>query len=296
MLKHLTRTLLFMAFTLGIGTATAQAEEIVVGGKNFTEQQILTSMTVQYLEHLGYDVDQRSGMGTTVLRRAQENGQVDLYWEYTGTSLISYNKVTEKLSPEQTYQRVKQLDAEKGLVWLAPSEANNTYALAMREADAERLGIETISDLAAAVNDDAELTLASNATFYARDDGLRPLQKTYGFRFGRANVKRMDQGLTLRALTQGEVDVAMTTATNGQIPSLPIVILEDDRQFFPNYALTPVVRQETLDANPELDEQMNRVSALLDDRTMARLNSRVDIEKQSAEKVAQNFLAEHGLL
>lgn len=296
MLKHLTRTLLFMAFTLGIGTATAQAEEIVVGGKNFTEQQILTSMTVQYLEHLGYDVDQRSGMGTTVLRRAQENGQVDLYWEYTGTSLISYNKVTEKLSPEQTYQRVKQLDAEKGLVWLAPSEANNTYALAMREADAERLGIETISDLAAAVNDDAELTLASNATFYARDDGLRPLQKTYGFRFGRANVKRMDQGLTLRALTQGEVDVAMTTATNGQIPSLPIVILEDDRQFFPNYALTPVVRQETLDANPKLDEQMNRISALLDDRTMARLNSRVDIEKQSAEKVAQNFLAEHGLL
>ncbi len=296
MLRHLSHALLFMAFTLGISTASAQAEEIVVGGKNFTEQQILTSMTVQYLEHLGYDVDQRSGMGTTVLRRAQENGQVDLVLGIHRHLADQLQQGTEKLSPEQTYQRVRELDAEKGLVWLAPSDANNTYALAMREADAERLGIETISDLAAAVNDDAELTLASNATFYARDDGLRPLQETYGFRFGRANVKRMDQGLTLRALTQGEVDVAMTTATNGQIPSLPIVILEDDRQFFPNYALTPVVRQETLEANPELDEQMNSISALLDDRTMARLNARVDIEKQSAEKVAQNFLAEHELL
>ena len=80
-----------------------------MGGKNFTEQLILSSMTTQYLQAHGYEVDQRAGMGTTVLRRAQESGQVDLYWEYTGTSLISYNKVTEDLSPEATYERVKEL-------------------------------------------------------------------------------------------------------------------------------------------------------------------------------------------
>ncbi|MDX1467692.1 MAG: glycine betaine ABC transporter substrate-binding protein, partial [Halomonas sp.] len=80
---------------------TAQANEVVVGGKNFTEQQILASMTSQYLDHLGYDVEKRSGMGSAVLRQAQENGQIDLYWEYTGTSLINYNDVTERLSPEE---------------------------------------------------------------------------------------------------------------------------------------------------------------------------------------------------
>ncbi|RXE48791.1 glycine betaine ABC transporter substrate-binding protein [Chromohalobacter israelensis] len=277
-------------------STAAHAEDITVGGKNFTEQLILSSMTTQYLQAHGYEVDQRAGMGTTVLRRAQESGQVDLYWEYTGTSLISYNKVTEDLSPEATYARVKELDAEKGLIWLEPSEANNTYALAMRKDDAEARGIATISDLADVINGGQELVLASNATFYSRDDGLRPMQETYGFEFGRRNVKRMDQGLTLTSLDQEEVDVAMTTATNGRIPALDLTVLEDDKNFFPDYALTPVVREETLEANPDLDERMNALSALLDDSTMARLNAQVDVDKQPVEKVAERFLEEHDLL
>ncbi|MDO0947089.1 glycine betaine ABC transporter substrate-binding protein [Chromohalobacter israelensis] len=277
-------------------STAAHAEDITVGGKNFTEQLILSSMTTQYLQAHGYEVDQRAGMGTTVLRRAQESGQVDLYWEYTGTSLISYNKVTEDLSPKATYERVKELDAEKGLIWLEPSEANNTYALAMRKDDAEARGIATISDLADVINGGQELVLASNATFYSRDDGLRPMQETYGFEFGRRNVKRMDQGLTLTSLDQEEVDVAMTTATNGRIPALDLTVLEDDKNFFPDYALTPVVREETLEANPDLDERMNALSALLDDSTMARLNAKVDVDKQPVEKVAERFLKEHDLL
>ncbi|MFG6137729.1 glycine betaine ABC transporter substrate-binding protein [Halomonas sp. B23F22_10] len=276
--------------------ALAQADTITVGGKNFTEQLILADMTVQYLDARGYEVEERSGMGTTVLRQAQENGQVDLYWEYTGTSLISYNKVTESLSPEEAYQRVKALDAEKDLVWLAPSEANNTYALAMREDQARELEIASISDLAEAINAGHELVLASNATFYSRDDGLRPMQETYGFEFGRRNVKRMDQGLTLPSLDQEEVDVAMTTATNGRIPALDLTVLEDDRRFFPDYALTPVVREKTLTANPDLAEQMNALSALLDDQTMARLNARVDVERETVEDVAEAFLEQHDLL
>ena len=107
-------------------------------------------------------------MGSAVLRQAQENGQIDVYWEYTGTSLITYNKVTDKLSPAATYAKVKELDAAKGLVWLNPSKANNTYALAMNADDAKKQGIASISDLAAKVKGGAKLTFASNAEFYAR--------------------------------------------------------------------------------------------------------------------------------
>jgi osmoprotectant transport system substrate-binding protein len=282
--------------TAGLTSSLAAAESITVGGKNFTEQLIMASMTSQYLEAHGYEVEERSGMGTALLRRAQESGQVDLYWEYTGTSLISYNGVEEKLSPEETYERVKEMDGEKGLVWLDPSEANNTYALAMRRDQAEELGIDSISDLASTINDGHEMTLASNATFYSRDDGLRPMQETYGFEFGRRNVSRMDQGLTLTALDQEEVDVAMTTATNGRIPALDLTVLEDDLGFFPDYAMTPVVRAETLEAHPELAEQMNRLSALLDDAAMASLNARVDVDRETIEHVAEDFLTVNNLL
>lgn len=275
--------------------ATAQANELVVGGKNFTEQQILSSMTNQYLQSLGYDVDKRAGMGSAILRQAQVNGQIDLYWEYTGTSLITYNNITEKLSPEETYQRVKKLDAEKGLVWLDPSDANNTYALTMRADDAEERGIETISDLAETINNGETITFASNAEFYARDDGLRPLQKTYGFQFGRSNIKRMDFGLTLPSLRDEQVDVSIAYSTDGRIPAFDLVTLEDNKQFFPAYALTPVVRKDTLEANPKLDEQMNKLSALLNDDVMASLNAKVDVDKQPVEQVAENFLKKHDL-
>ncbi|WP_111493604.1 glycine betaine ABC transporter substrate-binding protein [Marinobacter bohaiensis] len=285
-----------MAMVLAAASTVAAADDVVVGGKNFTEQQVLASMTAQYLDGLGYDVDKRAGMGSAVLRQAQENGQIDLYWEYTGTSLINYNDITERLSPEETYSTVKELDGEKDLVWLEPSDANNTYALAMREDDAAERGIETISDLAAAVNDGDDLTFACNAEFYAREDGLRPLQQEYDFRFARPQIKRMDSGLVYPALRDGQVEVGLVFATDGRIQAFNFRVLEDDKGYFPAYALTPVVRQETLDANPELAAQMNQLSALLNDDTMAGLNAQVDVEKQTIEKVAESFLKENNLL
>ncbi|GGX93394.1 glycine/betaine ABC transporter substrate-binding protein [Litchfieldella qijiaojingensis] len=293
-MKRLMTTL--TGLVLASSLASAQAQDIVVGGKDFTEQQILTSMTTQYLEGLGYEVDSRSGMGSAVLRQAQENGQIDLYWEYTGTSLINYNNITESLGPEETYERVKELDAEKGLVWLAPSAANNTYALAMREEDAEERGIRTLSDLAQAINDDEPLTFAINAEFYAREDGWRPLQEAYDFRVGRADISRMDSGLVYQALRDGQVEVGLVFATDGRIPAFDFHVLEDDQNFFPAYALTPVVRQDVLEEFPELEEQMNALSTLLDDETMAELNARVDVERETIENVARSFLEEHELL
>ncbi len=277
-----------------VGSATAQT--ITVGGKNFTEQLLLAEMTTQLLEAKGYDVDKRDGLGSTVLRQAQENGQIDVYWEYTGTSLVVYNKVEERLSPEETYERVKELDAEKGLVWLDPSDANNTYALAMNKDEAEAMSIETIDDLKAKLEEGEELAFAVNAEFPRRDDGLIGLQNAYDFRYPRRLLNSMESGLTYQALNEDRVDVALVFATDGRIAAFDFVTLEDNRNFFPNYALTPVIRKETLEANPELADILNGLSAKLSDDVMRKLNAAVDVEKQTIEDVAANFLKEEGLI
>lgn len=271
-----------------------QASQLVIGGKNFTEQQLLTEITSQYLSANGYEIDRRAGMGSAVLRKAQENGQVDLYWEYTGTSLLTYNKVSEKLSADEVYNRVKALDAKKGLVWLNASSANNTYALAMRKDDAAKRGISSLSKLAAAVNNKEDLTIAVNAEFYARKDGLKPLQKAYDFAFARKDIKRMDTGLTYTALKEKQVDVALVFATDGRIPAFDFMVLEDDKGYFPNYAITPVVREDTLQKNPQLAQQLNQLSAKINNERMSDLNARVDVKRQSIEKVAADFLSENG--
>jgi osmoprotectant transport system substrate-binding protein len=287
---------LLAAAALSLGITSVSAQTIVVGGKNFTEQQIMAEMTNQLLQAKGFKTDKRAGLGTAPLRQAQEAGQVDVYWEYTGTSLITFNKVSDKLDAAATYAKVKELDAAKGLVWLNPSKANNTYALAMRKADAQAKGIKSLSDLAAKVKGGEGLKLASNAEFYARPDGLAPLQQTYGFEFGRENVVRMDTGLVYQALKDKQVDVGLVFATDGRIPAFDFVALADDKGFFPSYALTPVVRKETLDKNPKLAEILNGLSAKLDDATMAKLNASVDVDKKTVEEVATGFLKSQTLI
>ncbi|SAK83533.1 glycine/betaine ABC transporter substrate-binding protein [Caballeronia pedi] len=277
-------------------SVSASAASVVVGGKNFTEQQLMAEMTTRYLEAKGFTVTKKDGMGSAVLRQAQENGQVDVYWEYTGTSLITYNKVNDRLSPDDTYKKVKELDAAKGLVWLNPSKANNTYAFAMNQDEAKKLGIVTMSDLAKAIKDGKELTFACNSEFYARPDGLRPLQKQYGFEFSQGDVKRMDTGLTYQALKDRQVNVALVFATDGRVPAFNFVLLKDDKGYFPSYALTPVIRKATLDANPTLGPLLNALSAKLDASTMARLNASVDVQKKSFSDVANQFLKESGLI
>ena len=291
-----TFTGLLAAASFALGLTSASAQSVVVGGKNFTEQQLMAEMTGQLLQAKGFKVDKRAGLGTAPLRQAQEAGQVDVYWEYTGTSLITFNKVADKLDAAATYAKVKELDAAKGLVWLNPSKANNTYALAMRKADASAKGIRTLSDLAAKVKGGQAMKFACNAEFYGRPDGLAPLEKTYGFEFGRENVVRMDTGIVYQALKDAQVEVGLVFATDGRVPAFDFVILADDKGYFPSYALTPVVRKETLDKNPKLAEILNSLSAKLDDATMARLNASVDVDKKSVEEVAAGFLKSGGLV
>ena len=139
--------LAWAALSIGLCSAAA-AQAVVIGAKEFTEQLLVAEMTAQLLRASGLNPHKGTGFATTGVRTLQERGIVDLYWEYTGTSLTTFNHVSEKLSPDEAYARVKALDAERGLVWLAPSKVNNTYALAMRQADAATKGISSISDLA----------------------------------------------------------------------------------------------------------------------------------------------------
>jgi osmoprotectant transport system substrate-binding protein len=274
----------------------ALAQTIVVGGKDFTEQLLMAEMTNQLLTSKGFQVERRAGFDTTRLRRAQEAGLVDLYWEYTGTSLREFNKVAEQLSPAETYARVKQLDAEKGLVWLEPSRVNNTYAFAMRRADATERGIATISELAAKVRAGERVIFASNPEFYERSDGLRPLEQAYGFQFGRDRVVRLDTDLIYQVLRDLKlIDVGLVFATDGRIPAYNLTVLRDDRGFFPDYTMAPVIRKQTLERHPELAVHLRQLSAILDDATMARLNGMVDVGKVRIADVASDFLRAHGL-
>ena len=287
------------AISVMLSAASVQAAgKLVVGGKGYTEQLIMSSMTAQYLAGLGYDVDQRDGMGSTVLRTAQLNGQIDLYWEYTGTGLVTFNKVVEKLNPVETYQRVKALDEKVGLIWLNPSQANNTYALAMRKDFAKEKGIESITDMMEWLQseDGKDAQMASNVEFSARPDGLKSLLEAYEFDMPRRNLRKMNSGLVYQALAQEVVDVTMVFATDGRVKAFDFYVLKDDRQHFPNYALTPVVRTDALDANPELAEQLNKLSALMNDETMSTLNALVDVDGLSIERVSREFLEQNSLL
>src|SRR5215208_7693376 len=152
------------ALCLGL-CSPAAAQAVVIGGKEFTEQLIVAEMTAQLVRASGLSPHKGTGFATTGVRTLQERGIVDLYWEYTGTSLTTFNRVREKLSPEEAYARVKALDAERGLVWLAPSKVDNTYALAMRQADAAAKGISSISDLARKLRAGDQFRLASTVEF-----------------------------------------------------------------------------------------------------------------------------------
>ncbi|WP_240540070.1 glycine betaine ABC transporter substrate-binding protein [Salinarimonas soli] len=275
----------------------AGAQGLVVGAKDFTEQYILAEMTRQLLAGRGYAVRTRVGLSSSGVRREQEAGLVDLYWEYTGTSLLAHNGVTARPSPDETYARVKMLDARKGLIWLKPSAVDNTYALAMRRSDMEARGLATISDLAALVRGGAPIRMASNTEFFVRPDGLMPLQRAYGFEFAPGSVVRMEADAIYGNLRRGDaVDVGLVFATDGRIAAFDLQTLRDDRGFFPSYRLAPVVRRAALERHPTLASLLESLAARLDNAVIRALNASVDVSGRRIEEVARQFLEKEGLL
>lgn len=271
---------------------------IVVGSKDFTEQLLLGSMIVQLLEANGYAVTDQTGLGgTTVNREALVAGEIDVYWEYTGTALVNFLGIEEVITdPNQAYSMAREADAAKNLAWLAPADFNNTYTVMVRD-ETFKEGVTSLSDLAAAVNaSPGDWRLCTNAEFYARPDGVKGVEELYGFQFLEDNVVAMDSGLTYQALRDGQCETAMGFATDGRIAAFNFTNLQDDKGFFPTYNPAPVIRQEVLDADPSVGTLLNRLGPTLDTATMTALNKRVDIDEEAVEKVACEFLLKNGLL
>lgn len=282
------------------GNSLAQEKRITIGGKNFTEQYLLPELAKLLLEEEGFTVNLRTGVGTAIARQSLETGQIDMYYEYTGTAYTVFYQEDDTAimtDPQKVYDWVKSKDAEKGLIWLDPVEFNNTYTLMMRRADSERLGMESISDYGRFVEENPdEITFALEAEFWERPDGFRALMDLYGFRMPVRAVKRMDMGLTYLALRNDQVTSAMGFATDGRIAAFDLVNLEDDKNFFPVYNPAAVIREEVLNKHPEIREILKPLAEKLDTESMQRLNAEVDVEHKDVTTVAREWLQEVGLL
>lgn len=280
---------------------TAKAEPIVLATKSFTEQHILSAMTTQYLRKKGFQVTPQTNIATVISRNAMINKQVDMTWEYTGTSLIIFNHINKRMSPQESYDTVKKLDAKLGLVWLKPADMNNTYAFAMQRKRAEEENINTMSELVAKVEQvrktdpDNNWMLGLDLEFAGRSDGMKPLQQAYSMPLDRPQIRQMDPGLVYNAVRDGFVDAGLIYTTDGRVKGFDLKVLKDDKGFFPSYAVTPVVRKDTLEANPGLEDAMNTLSGLLNNEVITELNKRVDIDHQSPQQVARDFLRSKGL-
>lgn len=282
---------------------TAQADApLVMATKSFTEQHILSAMTVLWLQKKGFEVVPKRNIATTIGRNALLNKQIDMVWEYTGTSLIIFNHINQPMSSQQAYETVKKLDARLGLVWLNPAPMNNTYAFAMTRERAEKEGISTMSQLVAKIEQvrktdpDHNWRLGLDLEFSGRSDGMKPLQKTYNLTLDRPQIRQMDPGLVYNAIRDGFVDAGLIYTTDGRVKGFDMKVLEDDKHFFPSYNVTPVVRQDVLASHPGLDTALNQLSAQITDEAITELNKRVDIDHQSPETVARDFLKSKNML
>ncbi len=287
-------------------TLLSAKPDIVIGGKDFTEQSVLGEMLAILIEeNSDLTVGRKLYLGGTMICfNALKSGDLDLYAEYTGTGLVSILNREVINDPDEAYAAVKEdFKDEYGLIWLKPFGFNNTYTLTMRKGHAKNLGIRTFSDLAAYVRKQKEsesenrLTAGFTAEFIERSDGLKGLCKAYDLEF-ESELKQMDPGLMYKACADGDVDVICAFATDGRIAAYNLFTLEDDKKFFPPYYAAPLIRSQTLAKHPELEEILNRLANKLDNETMRKLNLQVDRadNPRKATDVARDFLIDAGLI
>ena len=292
----------FLAFVKSgeeaVAPEPAETGFVVVGSKEFTEQIILGQIAVIALEAAGFDVDDQTNLGgTAVNREALLAGEIDMYWEYTGTAWIAHLGHEDAITdPDECYDKVKAEDAGNGLAWLAMAPFNNTYTLMMKQDTGSELGISSISDLADYINGGGDASLCTDQEFYARPDGFKGVEALYGFQFDEEQVVMMDPGLTYKALQDGQCTTAMGFATDGRIPAFGFFNLEDNLQFFPVYNPAPVVRQEIWDQFPSIATVLDPIAGALTTEAMMDLNKRVDIDEEDPVDVACDFLMSGGFV
>ena len=279
-------------FVLGLTAlclfSCSRTNRIVVGSKNFTEQLILGEIAAQQLERkLHIRVERKLDLGGTLLtHQAIVKGDIDLYPEYTGTGATVVLKQSVPADPAQAYIVVKDAYLSRfRLVWLPPLGFNDTFAMAVRSADAKRLASPDLSAAASRV-----WRLGIGYEFLTRPDGLRKLNKVYSLRW-EGTAKSMDLGLLYQALEQARVDMAAGNSTDAQLSDRKVMMLRDDKKAFPPYNACFVVRASLLEQRPEVNWALSMLANRISDETMRSLNRRVEMEHQPITKVAHDFLA-----
>lgn len=294
--------LLLLAAPLGV----AQEGPLTIGSKVDTEGSVLAQIMRLMLEQEGFEVNDRSGFGTTsVVREALLAGEIDMYPEYTGTALTFFPNadVPADLStrPDELYETVTALDAEVGVTNLGRSPANNTWAIAVPQALAEEHGLESMADLAAYINEGGEFKLAASQEFVDRPDALPAFEETYGFDLSNEQLVILAGGNTTQTETAAAngtdgVNAAMAYGTDGAIAALGLVTLTDPENAVAIYQPYPAVRTEVAERYPQLAEILDPVFASLDETVLQDLNAQVAVDGANPADVAEAYLSEAGFL
>jgi osmoprotectant transport system substrate-binding protein len=261
---------------------------IVIGSKNFTEQVVLGELLAQQIErNTGQTVDRRFYLaGTYIAQQALLAGRIDGYVEYTGTALTAILKEHPSGDSSEVFNRVKAEYARRFHLLVLPSLGfNNTFALAVRNDDALRLHLQTISDLAS----HPELRVGVGYEFLERPDGYRGLAQTYGLRFSQS-PRVMDLGLLYRALKEHEIDVAVGSNTDAQIAAMRLVVLRDDHHYFPPYDAVPIIRPEILERDARVRSALQVLSGAVSVDDIRMMNYQVDVQHADVKQVVSKFL------
>ncbi|WP_186628310.1 glycine betaine ABC transporter substrate-binding protein [Rhodococcus sp. BP22] len=295
------------AVPLSVGPASIQpvpeleGVKMTVGSKDFTEQITLGYIIEFAMAAAGAEVrDLTNIQGSNSTRDAQLNGQIDLTYEYTGTGWINYlgNETPLPDSTEQ-YEAVRDADlAANDMVWEPPAPMNNTYALAMNQQTAEETGVKTLPDYANLVRTDpSAATTCVETEFNVRQDGYPGLAAKYEFDPNLAPRQILQTGIIYQATADGtQCKFGEVFTTDGRIIALDLILLEDDRAFFPKYNPSLIMRKDFAAAHPEVQEVMAPITAKLDDKVMTELNRQVDVEGREPADVARDWLVSEGFV
>ena len=286
---------LLLLTCLGLLTAcdAPHGSRIVIGAKNFTEQVILGELLAQEIEATGEKVDRRFYLaGSYIAHQALVAGRIDAYVEYTGTALTSILKQPLDHDPERVFATVRRIYGEKYHVAVQPSLGfENTFAMVLRQADADRLHVAKLSDLAHAA---PQLRLGVGYEFEERPDGLHGMEDAYGLHFA-GEPRVMDLGLLYRALANGQVDIVSGNSTDGQITAMNLRVLADDRHYFPPYQAVPLVREDALRQHPRMQAALDRLTGKVSEGEMQAMNHAVEGDHRDPAEVVRAFRASKGL-
>jgi osmoprotectant transport system substrate-binding protein len=285
--------LLILAVTL-LTSCRAPKPQIVIGSKFFTEQVVLAELLAQHIEaRSGIHVERKTNLGGTLLvHKAMQAGQVDLYVEYTGTTLNAVLNESPTGDSSAVYQRVKQLYGERfNFEVTEPLGFENTFAMVIRSEDAQQLHLQRMSDLVAVA---PKWRVGVGFEFLERSDGFRGWSERYGLHFAQ-QPSVMDLGLIYRALQDHKVDIVAGNSTDGVIDSLHLVILKDDRHYFPPYDAVPIVRRATLEKFPQLRGILAELGGKVTGADMRHLNYLVDAEQSDVAVVVRDYRQAHNL-